>query len=86
MATIATNAAAAREKLHHFIDEMEDERANSLFQFLKAEIDEEDDSTYTDEFIAELDDIEKKMKSGKMKVYNWTDVKKEMEEYINSKR
>ncbi len=57
MATVTTDATTAREKLFHFIEGIEDTRAVSLYEFLKVEMNEEEDNnlTYNDEFVAELD-------------------------------
>jgi hypothetical protein len=67
---------SVREKLHLFIDEIEDQRANSLYGFLKDEI--EDNSIYTDEFVAELDRRWEDYKNGG-KIYSEEEFKQHIE-------
>ena len=43
-----------RQKLHQFIDTIEDKKAEAMYALFENDI-EEDDSEYTDEFKAELD-------------------------------
>jgi isopentenyldiphosphate isomerase len=73
---------SVREKLHLFIDEIEDQRANSLYGFLKEEI--EDNAIYTDEFVAELDQISEEVKNGAY--IKEEEFWEKMKEHINAKK
>lgn len=59
-------ADAARERLHHIIDEIEDTRVINLYEFLKDEDDAVEDFVYTGEVKARLakvrDDVRKNRK------------------------
>ena len=48
------NATAIREKLHHFIDRIEDKKAVAMYTIFEANIREEDEG-YTKKYKAELD-------------------------------
>jgi hypothetical protein len=52
-----------REKLHHFIDTIEDKKAEAIYTLFEDEI-EKDDWEYTEEFRAELDKRYEYYKSG----------------------
>jgi hypothetical protein len=54
MATIAADAATARERLHHIIDEIEDTRVINLYEFLKDEDNTVEDFVYTGEVKARI--------------------------------
>jgi putative addiction module component (TIGR02574 family) len=75
------DATEARKKLHHFIDEMGDTRAINLYGVLKDDVEEEEDSIYTDEFVAELDRRWEAYKNG-AKTYS----EEEFRERINKLR
>ena len=63
MATIATtDAATARERLHHIIDEIEDERVIGLYIAFSSEIGE--DWEYPAELKAQLDEDYEAVKNG----------------------
>jgi len=67
MAAIATtDAATAREKIIHFIEDIEDTRVISLYEFLKVEIDEEEDFKLPDELKADLDQMDDDLDNGRM--------------------
>ena len=45
-----------RQKLHQFIDMAEDKKINAIYTLIESEIEGVDDNlTYSDEFVAELD-------------------------------
>jgi putative addiction module component (TIGR02574 family) len=48
------NTTGIREKLHHFIDRIEDKKAAAIYTLFEENIKEGEES-YTDEFKAELD-------------------------------
>ena len=52
-----------RQKLHRFIDSIEDKKAEAMYSLFENEI-EEGEEEYTDEFKAELDRRYKDFKSG----------------------
>jgi hypothetical protein len=54
MATITADAATARERLHHIIDEIEDTRVINLYEFLKDEDNTVEDFVYTGEVKARI--------------------------------
>ena len=54
------------EKLIHFIEKMEDERANGLYELLKSEIEDESSFVLSDELKAELDQIDDDLDNGRM--------------------
>ena len=66
MAAIATNAATARERLHHIIDEIEDVRVINLYEFLKDEDETFDDFVYTGEVKARIAKVRDDYANGRM--------------------
>ncbi len=56
MLTTITDAAIARERLHHIIDEIEDIRVINLYEFLKDEEDK-DDFIYTNEVKTRIEKV-----------------------------
>ena len=66
MAVIATNAATARERLHHIIDEIEDVRVINLYEFLKNEDEASDDFVYTGEVKARIAKVRDDYANGRM--------------------
>jgi hypothetical protein len=86
MTTVTTNAEEVREKLHRYIDEMDDAGVIDLYENFKTQIEEEELIELPDEVKAELDQIEKDYENGKLEMFDWADVKKETIEYIKSKK
>ncbi|MEO6894878.1 MAG: hypothetical protein ABI136_07540 [Ginsengibacter sp.] len=86
MSASTTNATKARKKLLHFIEEIEEARVINLYEFLKAEIEEEHaDLIYSDKFTEELDEDYKDYQNGGA-VYTQQEVDKRTDELLKSLR
>lgn len=66
MLGITTDAATAREKLHHIIDEIEDVRVINLYEFLKDEDETFGDFIYTGEVKARIAKVRDDYANGRM--------------------
>ena len=74
---------ALREKLHHFIDKVEDKKIEAMYVLFEQEIEEED--VYTDEFKAELDKRFADYKSGKSKMITEEESKRRINKLLKEK-
>jgi hypothetical protein len=81
MSAIIRDAATAREKIIQFIETIEDRRVISLYEFLKAEIDN-DDWEYPVELKAQLDDVENDIVNNKRQEFVTQD---EFKQYMKQK-
>lgn len=82
MDTAAINTASKREKLIHFIEKMEDERANGLYELLKTEIEDEDSFVIDDELKKELDQIDDDLDKGRMHKFT---TQEQFRKFVNEK-
>lgn len=67
MATIVMDAATARERIIHFLEEIEDTCVISLYEFLKVEMnEEEDDFIYTGEVKTRIEKVRDDYTNGRL--------------------
>lgn len=81
MSAIIRDAAAAREKIIQFIETIEDRRVISLYEFLRAEIDN-DDWEYPLELKEQLDNVEDDIINNKREEFLTQD---EFKQYVKQK-
>ncbi len=73
--TMSTPINTLREKLHHYIDHVEDKKIKAFYTIVQTDIEEED--IFTAELKAELDELEKLNKAGKLKSVTLAQIRKE---------
>lgn len=77
------SSIALREKLHHFIDNVEDKKIEAMYILFEQEIEEED--IYTDEFKAELDKRYANYKSGNTEMITAKESKRRINNMLKEK-
>lgn len=73
-----------REKLHQYIDHVEDEKIKAFYTIVQTDI-EDDASVYTAEFKAELDKRQEDYRSGKSKMVTSEESKKRVQKILKNK-
>jgi hypothetical protein len=73
-----------REKLHHYIDHVEDKKIKAFYTIVESDI-ENEGTIYTPEFKAELDQRQEDYKNGKTKLITASESKKRMQKLIKGK-
>jgi len=73
-----------REKLHKYIDHIEDKKIKAFYTLLQSDL-EEEEVMYTAEFKAELDKREEDYRSGKSKMLSSKESKKRIQKILKSK-
>jgi putative addiction module component (TIGR02574 family) len=73
-----------REKLHQYIDHVEDKKIKAFYTIVQADI-EEEELVYTNELKAELDKRYNAYKAGKTKMITATESKKRIEKLLKNK-
>lgn len=84
MPIIETDAAKARKQLLSFIERIEETRVIHLYEFLKGEIEQDDENmTYSDEFLSGLDKDYKEYQKG-AKTYTREEVEEHTDQLLKS--
>ena len=68
------NTEAIRQKLHQFIDTLEDKKAEAIYTLFEEDIDR-NEWDYTEDFEAALNQRNTELESGQVKGSNWEEVK-----------
>ena len=63
-----------RQKLHQFIDIIEDEKIEAMYTLFKEEI-EKDESAFPEEILSEISHRYEQLESEQVKGYTWEEVK-----------
>lgn len=71
-----------KQKLHEFIDTLEDKRAEEIYELLEGEIDGGDEVEFNDEFLEELDRRHQDLLNGK-NIVSAEDFKKNTKETLS---
>jgi hypothetical protein len=80
---MSTAINTLREKLHHYIDHVEDKKIKAFYTIVQTDIEEE--TIYTSEFKAELDKRQENYKSGKTSMITAAESKKRIQKLIKQK-
>ncbi|MCC7050798.1 MAG: addiction module protein [Bacteroidia bacterium] len=72
-----------REKLHHYIDQVDAKKIKAFYTIVEADIEEE--PSYSDAFKAELDQRYRDFKSGKAKMISGSESKKRIQKLLKNK-
>jgi hypothetical protein len=73
-----------REKLHHYIDQIEDKKIKAFYTIVKTDM-EEDETIYATEFKVDLDKRQDDYKNGKTKMITSAESKKRIQKLIKQK-
>jgi hypothetical protein len=82
--TMSATIETLREKLHQYIDHVEDKKIKAFYTIVQTDI-EEDETIYTLEFKSELDKRQEDYKSGKSKMVTSEESKKRIQKILKNK-
>jgi putative addiction module component (TIGR02574 family) len=71
----AMTTTAIRKKIHKYVDAMEEDMLEAMYQMLKLHVDESSTSLMSKEQKSELEKRSKLYRQGKLKASSWEDVK-----------
>jgi hypothetical protein len=81
---MSTTTRALREKLHHYIDHVEDKKIKAFYTIVESDIKNEE-TIYTPEFKAILDQRQEDYKNGREKLITAAESKKRIQKLIKQK-
>jgi hypothetical protein len=81
---MSTAISTLREKLHQYIDHLEDKKVKAFYTIVQTDI-EDDEISYTTEFKAELDERQENYKNSKTKLITAAESKKSIQKLIKQK-
>ena len=81
---MSSSTSTLREKLHYYIDHVEDKKIKAFYTIVESDI-ENEETIYSPEFKAELDQRQEDYKNGKTKLITAAESKKRIQKLIKGK-